>query len=289
MPTPTSAATPQEIAQLREISGRMRVAIIEMLTKAGSGHPGGSLSAIDILVALYFARLKHDPKRPDWSERDRVVLSKGHGAPALYAVMAEAGYFPRSELFTLRQLGSKLQGHPVNTALPGLEACTGSLGQGLSVAQGMALASRMEGKRFHVYCVIGDGESQEGQIWEAAMSAPKFELDTLTVFLDYNRGQIDGPVEDVMDIEPIEEKWRAFNWNVLRIDGHDFRQILEAIDAARATAGRPTIIVADTVKGKGVSFMEHQTAWHGAAPNKDQAAQALEELRVLNELTSGRS
>ncbi|HYX91970.1 MAG TPA: 1-deoxy-D-xylulose-5-phosphate synthase N-terminal domain-containing protein, partial [Myxococcaceae bacterium] len=178
MHSSASTATPPEIARLREISGRMRVAIIEMLTRAGSGHPGGSLSAIDILVALYFARLRHDPKQPDWPERDRVVLSKGHGVPALYAVMSEAGYFPRSELLTLRELGSRLQGHPVNTALPGIEACTGSLGQGLSVAQGMALASRVEGKRFHVYCVIGDGESQEGQIWEAAMSAPKFQLDT---------------------------------------------------------------------------------------------------------------
>jgi transketolase len=289
MPLTASAATPPDIAHLREISGQMRIAIIEMLTRAGSGHPGGSLSAIDILVALYFGRLRHDPKRPGWPERDRVVLSKGHGAPALYAVMAEAGYFPTSELSTLRQLGSRLQGHPVNSALPGIEACTGSLGQGLSVAQGMALASRLEGNRFHVYCIIGDGESQEGQIWEAAMSAPKFKLDTLTVFLDHNRGQIDGPVEEVMNLEPIEEKWRAFNWNVLRIDGHDFRQILAAIDQARATRGRPTVIIADTVKGKGVSFMEHQIAWHGAAPNKDQATRALEELRVLNELTSGRS
>lgn len=289
MPSPTTGVEPTEIARLKEISGRMRVAIIEMLSRAGSGHPGGSLSAIDILVALYFARMRHDPKRPDWPDRDRLVLSKGHGVPALYAVLAEAGYFPQAELPTLRELGSRLQGHPVNTALPGIEACTGSLGQGLSVAQGMGLASKLDGGRFHVFCVIGDGESQEGQIWEAAMSAPKFGLDTLTVFLDYNRGQIDGPVPEVMDIEPIEDKWRAFKWNVLRIDGHDFAQILGAIDRARSTRGRPTIVIADTVKGKGVSFMEHQIAWHGAAPNKDQTAKALEELRVLNELTSGRN
>src|SRR5919197_1314612 len=250
MPSPQSAPASTEIGHLQEISGRMRVAIIEMLTKAGSGHPGGSLSAIDILVALFFARMRHDPKRPAWPDRDRLVLSKGHGVPALYAVMAEAGYLPRAELATLRELGSRLQGHPVNSALPGIEACTGSLGQGLSVAQGMALASKIDGNRFHVYCVIGDGESQEGQIWEAAMSAPKFKLDTLTVFLDHNRGQIDGPVDQVMDIEPIEDKWRAFNWNVLRIDGHDFRQILSAIDEARSTRGRPTIPIADTVKGK---------------------------------------
>lgn len=288
MSTPTPADAPTEIARLQEISGRMRVAIIEMLTQAGSGHPGGSLSAIDIVTALYFSRMRHDPKRPDWPERDRFVLSKGHGVPALYAAMAEAGYFDKSLLSTLRERGSPLQGHPVNTALPGIEACTGSLGQGLSVAQGMALASKLDGGRWRVYCVIGDGESQEGQIWEAAMSAPRYRLDNLTVFLDNNGGQIDGPVAEVMPIEPIEDKWRAFNWNVLRIDGHDFAQILGAIDQAKATSGRPTMIVADTVKGKGVSFMEHQITWHGVAPSREQSKKALEELRVLNELTSGR-
>lgn len=287
MPATTSAASTAEIDRLREISGRLRITIIEMLTKAGSGHPGGSLSAIDIVTALYFARMKHDPKRPDWADRDRFVLSKGHGVPALYAVMAEAGYFPKEELMTLRERGSRLQGHPVNTSLPGIEACTGSLGQGLSVAQGMALASKMDGGKFHVYCMIGDGESQEGQIWEAAMSAPKFGLDTLTLFFDHNRGQIDGPVKEVMDIEPLADKWRAFNWNVLSIDGHDYAQILGAIDQARATKGKPTVILADTVKGKGVSFMEHQISWHGAAPNKDQSEKAIAELHKLNALTSG--
>jgi len=287
MSFPSTAASPEEIARLQEISGRLRITIIEMLHKAGSGHPGGSLSAIDIITALYFARMKHDPKRPDWPERDRFVLSKGHGVPALYAVMAEMGYFPKEELMTLRELGSRLQGHPVNHALPGIEACTGSLGQGLSVAQGMALASRMEGSPFRVYCMIGDGEMQEGQIWEAAMSAPKFGLDELTVFLDYNKGQIDGPVQEVMPIEPIAEKWRAFNWHVIGIDGHRFDEILGAVDEARATKGRPTIIIADTVKGKGVSFMEHQIAWHGVAPNEEQTEKALEELRALNALTSG--
>jgi transketolase len=284
----TTPVAPEELARLREIAGRLRLTIIEMLHKAGSGHPGGSLSAIDIITALYFARMRHDPKRPDWAERDRFVLSKGHGVPALYAVLAEAGYFPREELMTLRELGSRLQGHPVNTLLPGIEAPTGSLGQGLSVAQGMALASRLDGNAFHVYCILGDGESQEGQVWEAAMSAPMFKLDNLTVFLDYNRGQIDGPVSEVMEIEPVAEKWRAFRWNVLEIDGHDFAQILDAVDRARATRGKPTMIIAHTVKGKGVSFMEHQIAWHGAAPNKEQTDKALEELRKLNELTSGR-
>jgi transketolase len=283
------SATQGDAARLREIAWRLRLDVIEMLHKAGSGHPGGSLSAIDIITALYFARMRHDPKRPDWKERDRFVLSKGHGVPALYAVLAEAGYFPREQLLTLRELGSPLQGHPVNTALKGIEACTGSLGQGLSVAQGMALASRLDGGAFHVYCMLGDGEVQEGQVWEAAMSAGNFGLDTLTVFLDYNRGQIDGPVKDVMDIEPIADKWRAFKWNVLEIDGHDHAQILTAIDQAKATRGKPTLVLAHTVKGRGVSFMEHQIAWHGAAPNREQADKALAELRKLNDLTSGRS
>lgn len=277
----------KDVQRLREIAGRLRIDIVEMLYHAASGHPGGSLSCIDLITALYFSRLRHDPKHPDWPGRDRFVLSKGHAVPALYAAMAESGYFPKSQLMTLRQLGSPLQGHPVNTALPGIEAPTGSLGQGLSVAQGMALASKLNGSPFHVYCIIGDGESQEGQIWEAAMSAPKFKLDTLTVFLDYNQGQIDGPVKDVMDIEPVMDKWRAFNWNVLEIDGHDMGAILKAIDTARATTGKPTFVVAHTVKGKGVSFMERQISWHGVAPNKDQTDKALAELRALNQLTSG--
>ena len=224
--------------------------------------------------------MRYDPKRPDWPERDRFILSKGHAVPAQYAVMAEAGYFPRQELMTLRRLNSRLQGHPVNTALPGIEACTGALGQGLSVAQGMALASKLDGGKFHVYCMIGDGESQEGQIWEAAMSAPKFKLDTLTVILDNNNGQIDGHVTEVMNLEPIDAKWRAFNWNVLQIDGHDFEQILEALAKAGETRGRPTLIWARTIKGKGVSFMEDNVAWHGTAPNPEQAERALAELRA---------
>jgi transketolase len=276
-----------DVPRLKEISGRLRLDIIEMLHKAGSGHPGGSLSVIDLVATLFFSKMRHDPKRPDWAERDRLVLSKGHAVPALYAVMAEAGYFDKKELQTLRQMGSRLQGHPVNTELPGIEACTGSLGQGLSMAQGMALASKLDGGRFHVYCIIGDGESQEGQIWEAAMSAPKYKLDTLTVILDYNQGQIDGPTREVMDIEPIADKWRAFNWNVLTVDGHDIAQISKALDDAQAHKGRPTFIIAHTVKGKGVSFMEHQIAWHGAAPNAEQTEKALAELRALNAITGG--
>lgn len=275
-----TAPTPSELWRLKEIAARLRIDIIEMLARAGSGHPGGSLSATDIVTCLFFSRMRHDPKRVDWPDRDRFVLSKGHAVPVLYAAMAEAGYFPRQELMTLRKLNSRLQGHPVSTALPGIEACTGALGQGLSVAQGIAIASKLGGSKFHVYCMIGDGESQEGQIWEAAMSAPKYKLDTLTVILDNNNGQIDGHVNEVMPIDPVAAKWRAFNWNVLEIDGHDLQQILSALDEARATQGRPTLIWAHTVKGKGVSFMENQIAWHGAAPNAEQAEKALAELRA---------
>lgn len=272
---------PVRVRALAETAWRLRADIIEMLGRAGSGHPGGSLSVIDIATALIFEVLRHDPKNPGWPDRDRFVLSKGHGVPAVYACLAEAGYLPREELFTLRQLGSRLQGHPVSWMLqgPGAEACTGSLGQGLSVAQGMALAAKLDGGRFHTYCVCGDGEMQEGQIWEALMSAPKFGLDGLTVILDYNKGQIDGPTHEVMDIDPIEEKLRAFRWNVLRIDGHDMGQILGALAAAKAEKGRPTFIVADTVKGRGVSFMEGRSDWHGATPNPEQTKQALAELR----------
>jgi len=264
--------------RLQEIARELRVDIVTMLTEAGSGHPGGSLSAIDIITALYFGWMRHDPKNPSWAERDRFVLSKGHGVPALYAVLARCGYFPHAELMSLRKLGSRLQGHPDNSRLPGLEAATGALGQGLSIAQGMALAARLDGKACRVYCMIGDGESQEGQIWEAAMSAGKYRLDNLCVFLDYNGGQIDGYVKDVMSLEPIEEKWRAFNWNALRINGHDFEEIFKALEQAQATRGKPTMIIADTVKGKGVSFMEGDYTWHGVTPTLEERDKALAEL-----------
>jgi transketolase len=275
---PPNQAT--DLLRLEEIAARLRIDIIEMLGKAGSGHPGGSLSVIDIITCLYFSKMQHDPKRPDWPERDRFILSKGHAVPALYAALAEAGYFPKQELGTLRKLGSRLQGHPVRNSVPGIEACTGSLGQGLSIAQGMAIASKLDGGKFHVYCVIGDGESQEGQIWEAAMSAPKYQVDTLTAILDYNHGQIDGYVDQVMPLEPVIDKWRAFNWKVLEIDGHDMAQISDSLDGARSAKGKPTFIVAHTVKGKGVSFMENQIAWHGTAPNAEQTAKALAELKA---------
>jgi transketolase len=253
-----------------------------MLTEAKSGHPGGSLSATEIVTALYFSELHHDPKRPDWPDRDRFVISKGHGVPAVYAAMAFSGYFAASELMTLRKTGSRLQGHPDRVRLPGIEASTGSLGQGLSVAQGMALAARLSPNPWHTYCLLGDGEIQEGQVWEAAMSAPKFKLGGLTAILDYNGGQIDGPVKEVMDLEPIVDKWRAFNWEVTVVNGHKFDELLPALQKARGADirnGKPHMIVAKTVKGKGVSFMEDQISWHGVAPTKEQMQKALEEIR----------
>ena len=235
---------------------------------------------MDILQALFYGEMRHRPNEPHWAERDRLVLTKGHAVPALYTVLAHAGYFSRDMLPSLRRLGSPLQGHPANFLMPGIEASTGSLGQGLSVALGLALGARLDGGKSRVYAIIGDGESEEGQIWEAAMAAPKYALDNLCVVLDHNKGQIDGFVRDVMDIEPIAEKWRAFNWNVLAIDGHDYGEIGAAFDKARATKGKPTLVVAETIKGKGVSFMEGKIGWHGVAPNKEQLGQAVAELRA---------
>lgn len=246
-----------------------------MLHAAGSGHPGGSLSCLEIILTLFGEVLKFRPHEPTWPERDRFVISKGHAVPALYVVLAELGYFPKDWLMTLRKLGSPLQGHPDVFRMPATEAATGSLGQGLSIAQGMALAQKLDGKGARTFCLIGDGESQEGQIWEAAMSAPKFKLDNLTVILDYNRGQIDGPTDEVMSLEPVVDKWRAFNWEVLEVDGHD-REALGKVLPKRTT-DKPTFIVAHTVKGKGISFMERNISWHGAAPNDEQLQKALKE------------
>jgi len=271
----------EEIKRLKQIAKELRVWIIRMITEAGSGHPGGSLSAIDILTVLYFHTMKHRAQEPEWSLRDRLILSKGHGVPALYAVLAKSGYFPMDELLTLRKTNSRMQGHPVKGLIPGIEASTGSLGQGLSVAQGMALASKMDGDMFRVFCVLGDGETQEGQIWETAMSAPKFGLDNLTVFLDYNKGQIDGHTKDIMDMEPIADKWSAFNWDVQEIDGHDIQQILGAIDKTRNKMRKPHMIIAHTVKGKGVSFMENNINWHGKAPTQEEAKKAIEEIEAI--------
>ncbi len=268
----------EEIKRLKEIAKELRVWIIKTISEAGSGHPGGSLSAIDILTVLYFHTMRHRPQEPEWPLRDHFILSKGHGVPALYAVLAKSGYFPMQELMTLRKVNSRLHGHPVAGALPGIEASTGSLGQGLSVAQGIAMASKMDGNLFRVFCMVGDGEMQEGQIWETLMSAPKFALDNLVVFLDYNKGQIDGHTKDIMNLEPIGDKVRAFNWDVQEIDGHDVSKILSAIDRTRSAMGKPHFIIANTVKGKGVSFMENNIGWHGVAPTKEEAARAIAEI-----------
>jgi transketolase len=274
--------------RLEAIARACRVQIIRMLTHAGSGHPGGSLSVIDVLVSIMFGRLRHDPARPDWPDRDRIVLSKGHAVPALYAVMAEAGYFPEERLITLRKLGSPLQGHPDRTALPGVEAATGSLGEGLSVAVGMALGLRLSRSAARVYCILGDGEIQEGQVWEAAMSAPKLgqpghPLDNLTVILDYNKIQLDDFVAKILDLEPVVAKWQSFGWPVIEIDGHSMDQLGKALDQAEATKGRPTLVVAHTVKGKGVSFMENNPEWHGKSPKPAEAIAAIREILAVTE------
>ncbi len=273
MPTATIAPT-----DLKALARDMRVDIIRMIEAAGNGHPGGSLSVIDILTVLYWKFLKHDPKNPGWEDRDRFILSKGHACPALYAVMAKRGYFPHELLMTLRKLGSPLQGHPDRMRLPGIEFSTGSLGQGLSVGIGMAVAAKMDKKDWKTYVVLGDGEMQEGQNWEAFMSAPKWKLDNLIMILDHNNGQIDGPVDQVMNIEPVADKLRAFNWDVQLIDGHDLDAIETALTNAHNGGGKPQAIIAKTIKGKGVSFMENNIAWHGNAPKKEDADKAVKEI-----------
>ena len=277
-----------DVTSLEAIARACRVQIIRMLTHAGSGHPGGSLSVIDLLVTIAFGRLRHDPKRPDWPDRDRIVLSKGHAVPALYTVMARGGYFPESQLITLRKLGSPLQGHPDRMAMPGIEAATGSLGQGLSIACGMALGLKMAGSPGRVYCIMGDGEIQEGQVWEAAMAAPKLgqplhPIDNLTAIVDYNRIQLDDFVAKILDLEPLLAKWQSFDWPVLEIDGHDIAQIDKALDQAEGRRGVPTLIVAHTVKGKGVSFMENNPEWHGKSPKPEEAIAAIREILGVSE------
>lgn len=263
---------------LKERARTIRINVIKMLTEAGSGHPGGSLSVTDMVTALLFGVMRHDPQNPLWQERDRFVMSKGHCIPAWYAALSLAGYFPEEELMTLRKFGSKLQGHPDRIKFPGIEASTGSLGQGLSIALGMAMAGRLDQAPWRVYCVIGDGESQEGQVWEAAMAAGKYKPNNLTAILDNNNGQIDGYVNDVMPLDPIDAKWRAFGWHVISIDGHDMEQILAALDEAQQIQDKPTLIWSRTVKGKGVSFMENNIGWHGKAPKPEECEKALAEL-----------
>ena len=277
----TSAHKIESIGELKRLANRLRIDIVKMIGAAGNGHPGGSLSEVELLSALYFRVLRHNPRNPNWPDRDRFILSKGHGCPALYAVLAEAGYIDHSVLSTLRKLGSPLQGHPDKRFLPVLEANTGSLGQGLSVGIGMALAARLDGKDSHVFVMVGDGEIQEGQNWEAAMFAPYHKLANLTLIVDYNHQQLDGFTKDILDVSPLREKFAAFGWRAVEIDGHDFNQVIPALEEARAgNGGLPTCIVANTVKGKGVSFMENNPEWHGIAPKPDQVAAAIAELEA---------
>lgn len=268
----------KKISELKEKTKRIRRLIIRMLGKAGSGHPGGSLSSTDLITCLYFSVLRHDPKKPNSPQRDRFHMSKGHCCPLWYAVLAESGYFPEEELWTLRNLGSTLQGHP-DWRTPGVDVASGSLGQGLSVALGMSLAARLDQASYRVYCLLGDGEIQEGQIWEAAMAAAHFRCDNLCAILDFNGFQIDGKVKDVMSIEPLQEKWQAFGWHTINIDGHNIAEILDAFDQAQTIKGRPSIIIAKTIKGKGVSFMENVVDFHGRAPTEEETKKALEELK----------
>lgn len=258
--------------KLGSLAEELRQHIVQMISIAGSGHPGGSLSVADLLTVLYFHTMQIDPSQPQWPERDRLVLSKGHAAPALYASLAMRGYFPIEELSTLRQLGSRLQGHPDMKKLPGIEMSTGSLGQGLSAANGMALGLRLQGIDSHVFVIMGDGEMQEGQIWEAAMSTAHYRLEQVIAILDNNRLQIDGPVAQVKGIEPLADKWRAFGWYVQEIDGHNLVEIADALAAAKARQGQPTLLLAHTTKGKGVGFMEDKAEWHGKAPSAAEVA-----------------
>ena len=263
---------------LKEQAKEIRKDIVTMIGQAKSGHPGGSLSATEIVTYLYFEELRIDPTNPKWDDRDRFILSKGHAAPVLYAALARRGFVPTEELSTLRKIGSHLQGHPDMKKVPGVDMSTGSLGTGFSAATGIAMACKLDKKENYVYTLLGDGEIQEGQVWEAAMSAAHYKLDNLIAFLDNNGLQIDGNIDDVLSPNPIDAKFAAFGWHVLVIDGHDFKQIADAVAAAKAEKGRPTMIVAKTVKGKGVSYMENQAGWHGSAPNEGQVAQAMAEL-----------
>ncbi len=268
-----------DIKSMEERAKVIRRHVVRMLARAGSGHPGSSLSTIDLLVALFYNKLKHNPQQPAWPDRDRFVLSKGHGCPALYAVLAEMGYFGIDKLDTLRQFGSILQGHPCMKTTPGIEISGGSLGQGLSVGLGIALAAKLDKKDYRTYVMLGDGELAEGQVWEAAMAASHYKADNLCAIIDQNGLQIDGFIHEIMSSYPIPDKWRGFGWHVIEINGHDYKAISSAYDEAETVKGKPTVIVAKTIKGKGVSFMENQVDWHGKAPSKDEAERALAELK----------
>lgn len=271
----------KKIKFLKEKANNVRKLVIEMLVKAGSGHPGGSLSSTEIITCLYFEIMRHNPKEPCWPHRDRFHLSKGHCCPAVYSALALSGYFPLEKLLTLRKLGSMLQGHP-DRRVPGIEVASGSLGQGLSVSLGMALAGKMDKQDFRVYCLMGDGEIQEGNIWEAAMAAAHYKLDNLCGIVDYNRFQIDGRTEEIMNLEPLVKKWEAFGWQVLECDGHNIKELLEVFNKAKTVKLKPTVIIAHTVKGKGISFMEHVVDFHGRAPTEEESKIALRELEDID-------
>jgi len=273
-----SASGGLSVDELKAKAKLLRRHIIEMTAEAGSGHPGGSLSSADIVTALYFRVLRHDPSKPHWPDRDRFILSKGHAAPLLYAALAESGYFPVDELLTLRRLGSRMQGHTDRGITPGVEMSSGALGQGLSFGIGVALAARLDGKKHRAYVLMGDGECDEGQVWEAAMAAAHYKLDGITAIIDRNNLQIDGWCCDVMNTEPLPDKWRAFGWHVIEVDGHDIEQLIDAFEQAKSVKGQPTMIIAHTVKGKGVSFMENKAEYHGKPPTAEQAKRALKEL-----------
>jgi len=267
-----------DIQELNTIAKNVRLTILHMLNQAGSGHTGGSLSAADVAVAIYFSKMRFNPADPRWKERDRFILSKGHAAPLLYALMAEAGYFPKETVASLRTIESPFQGHPCCKRLPGIEVSTGSLGQGLSVANGMSLGLRLDNSPARVYCIMGDGEIQEGQVWEAAMTAAHYKIDNLCAVVDNNGLQIDGPVESVMSIAPVHDKWAAFGWHVIDVDGHDMAQIVSALNEAETVKGKPTVLIANTTKGKGVSFFEGKVEYHGIAPSDDEYERAVKEI-----------
>jgi len=274
----TTGVKPLSVKEMEAMAKKLRRHIITMTGKAGSGHPGGSLSAVEIVTALYFGLLRHKPSDPKWTERDRFILSKGHAAPLLYAVLAECGYFPIDELLTLRQLDSRLQGHTDRTVTPGVEMSAGALGQGLSFAIGVALAGRLNSQKYRVYVLLGDGECDEGQVWEGAMAAAHFKVDNLVAIVDNNGLQIDGWNRDVMNLDPFSQKWQAFGWHVIEVDGHDLAQLTAAFNRAKLVKGQPTVIIAHTIKGKGVSFMENNPDFHGKAPTATEVEIALKEL-----------
>ena len=268
----------ENLERIQDICKEVRADIVRMTSAAGSGHPGGSLSAVEAMTVLYFNVMNHRPTEPDWAERDRFFLSKGHACPVLYSVMARSGYFPVEELLTLRKCGTRLQGHPSCKTLPGIEVSSGSLGQGLSIANGFALSAKVSGTDRRSYCLLGDGELQEGQVCEAIMTAAHYKLDNVCAVVDYNGLQIDGNVENVMGIAPLEDKWRSFNWHVIECDGHDVSQMMAAYEEAKQTKGKPSVIIMKTIKGKGVSFMENVAGWHGKVPNGEELQKALDEI-----------